>query len=147
MILHKDQTLNIFQAGIVITLKTSIILISSFSHTYIYFLYILFGIIGFFCKQENSIISFFCKSFVFLLIFLSLFLSLLLNSSATKKRIEKLIGISFLERYLPGKAFGIFPLFLFLLTLNVLDYIDKFTILTRVTNYKESVDLIHQQLD
>ena len=136
-----------FQAYVVYTLRTSVVTISLFSHTPLYLLYILFAIVGFFCKDENNVFHFVCKEFIFVLLIVFLLLLVLLNLPATKKRVEGLIGDFFLERYLPGRGKVLFPLSLFILTFSVLNCIEGASVISRMTELGEYTDSIYQQID
>ena len=128
-------------------LKTSISTIYFLSHTVFYLLYILFAIVGFFAPDKSSILHLLCKNFVFALIFFCLVVLVVLSLPATNKRVDRLIGHSFLERYLPGKCKGLFPLVLFISTLSFLNFVEDDTILSRLIEFGDAVDLIYIEID
>ena len=142
-----ETMVNKLRAGFVYGLKTSISTIYFLSHTVFYLLYILFAIVGFFAPDKSSILHFLCKNFVFALIFFCLVFLLVLNLPATNKRVGRLIGHLFLERYLPGKCKGLFPLVMFISTFSFLNFVEDDTILSRLTEFGDSLDLIYIEID
>ena len=140
-ILHFFRTLTVY------ILQTQVIVVSSLSFTPFYSLYILFNIVGFFCQKKDSLVSLVCENLVVAVVISGLVLLVLLNLSATREGVERLIGHSFLERHMPGKYKPIFSLFLFLLTFSFLGYVESTSVLYRVKEFGASMDLIYQEID
>lgn len=146
MIKNTKSYSNIFQRGFATTIRGSIRVVSYFSHTPLYPLYVLFNIVGGFCNQK-SIYALLWLIVVLLTLFHSLFLSVVLNLSITREKIERLIGVSFLEKDLGGPQKGLVSFLLFLFTLVVLDCVFSISLLSRVHEHRESLQLINQEME
>ena len=127
--------------------KTSIFTVFLFTYSPLYLLHILFNIVGFYSKVENSVISSFSKSIVSTLLFLSLFLFLVLNISITKEKIERLVGSTFLETYSPGEGKTLLSLFLFLITFSALGSLEASSVVRRMKAYSVLTDSIDEEFD
>ena len=81
-------------------LKFSAIVVFLSSHTLYYFIFVLFLIVGFFCKEERSLVSFSGSCVVFFVFFSSFLLFVLLLFPITKRKIKGWVGYLFLDLFL-----------------------------------------------
>lgn len=129
------------------TSKGLVLIIHYFTYTPYYLLYIFMSIPAFFCSLKPSYIHIICETFICVLLIFTFFLFVLLNLNITKKRFEYFLGKSFIDRFLPGHFKGLFSFLLFVFTLAMLDYIEVSSIYMRVCEYRDSLDLINQNID
>lgn len=104
-------------------LKTTIFLIYSFSKTSLYALYIILTIFGLF-STKYSILSILFLFFVIYLCIMNILLLFLLNYEKSKKYIQYLVGVNFVEVYWKN---GSLSLFLFAIALVCPVIIEDFT--------------------
>lgn len=144
---YRTTLYNFLKSIISNTFKGLVLIIHYFSHTPIYLLYILVSILAFFCSVKHSYISIISETFICVLLIFTFFLFVLLNLNITNKKIDYFLGKSFIDLFLPGHFKGLFSFFLFLVTLTMLDYIEVSSIYMRVCEYRDSLDLINQNID
>lgn len=138
---------NFLESIISNTFTGLVLIIHYFTHTPYYLLYILISILAFFCSLKHSYINIISETFICVLLIFTFFLFVLLNLNITKKRVEYFLGKSFIDRFLPGHFKGLFSFLLFVFTLAMLDYIEVSSIYMRVCEYRDSLDLINQNID
>jgi len=89
------------------------------SQTPLYFVYILFVILGFCGNIENSKISYYCSFFVSTLFFLSAGITVFYNNQWSAPKILHLVGSAFSEKYLQRDKSGVYKKPIILLTLGI----------------------------
>ena len=94
-------------------LRNQVLIVSAFSFTSFYFLFVLFSILAFFCKTEGSFINLICKFIPFYTLFSALILFFFLNVSWTKQKVESLLGKRFLDEKLGLHYKGLLPFLFF----------------------------------
>lgn len=145
MIKNTTSQSSIFQLALATTIRGAIMFVFYLSSTPLYPLYVLSNIVGIFCNQK-SIVALLCLIVFLLALLISLLVYVVLNLSITRERIGRLIGVSFLEEHLPGRPRGLVPCGLFFLTPFALDFVETFSLLSRVHEHNDSLQLINQEI-
>ena len=129
----------VFSLFLIYVFRFLVLVVSYFSLTKFYFFFLLFTIFGFHCEINDSFLHLFSQKIVLFTLYSALFLSFLLNVPFFGKKIQFFLGISFLDKYLPGhfKAVLFFAWLLF--TVVFLNYIDALSLSNKMLEYDQIV--------
>lgn len=99
----------------------------------------MFTTIGLFGNRCN-LSTFFCWYFTLFFCAFSFFLCLLLNHTETRKEIEKLVGLSFVDRFFVNNLKGFLPFLLFSLAFVAPMLLEEYSYFTRTLLYQDIMD-------